>query len=120
MLLGIPQHLKCPVILLDKNKEEGGHLQDENRGRDQHPPGVLIEKEPEVILHKDQTGVEREKDEEETKESVVMKISNQDQDASQDIHQSGHQWLCLCHPAVLKILQEAGHQQGQIETLISD
>ena len=93
----IRQHLKYQVILLEKRREEGSHLQEETRGGDQHPPGVPVEKEPEVTLPKDQRGGERE---EETKEPAVMKISNQDPNVRQGIHQRGRQWLCLCHPAL--------------------
>ena len=60
----ICQHLKYQVILLEKRREEGSHLQKETRGGDQHPPGVLVEKDPEVTLPKDQRGAEREKDQE--------------------------------------------------------
>ena len=113
----IRQHLKYQVILPEKRREEGSHLQEETRGGDQHRPGVPAEKDPEVTLPKDQRGAEREKDQEETKEPAVMKISNQDPNVRQGIHQRGRQ--CLCHPALQTILREARHDL-QMETLISD
>ena len=82
----------------------GVHLQKEKGGESQHPPGVLIEKEAEVGLHKDRREAEREKGQEETKESVGSKKSAQDQDASQGKRQRGHQRTRL-----QEILWEAGH-----------
>ena len=88
--LGRQNYITEDILLWQMEDLVGVQLQRKKGVRDQHlPPGVPIEKEPEVNLHKDQREgeIEREK-------KAGTPRGTQDPDVSQDRHQCGrHQAL---------------------------